>query len=213
MSIYQTTWCHVLRRASSGYSPVCHSGGLISIPCKSLWNLCGGRSRTGTGILAFYCHQHCINASCSILFVILYSLSNRQLRLITHFRGVTLQKALHPLLYDSQISNSKYVFPRSFQCSVAHYLLSCLRSPQNNEFSKGSCAGDAVSHLQIYQRHAALRKISSPETDFDVRPDVKEKFFLFCPSTFMCEYHCRSLSTLRGEGNTSKIFIVAIVET
>jgi len=30
-SIYQTTRCHVMRRASSGYSPVCHSGGLISI--------------------------------------------------------------------------------------------------------------------------------------------------------------------------------------
>jgi len=63
--IYQTTRCHVLRRASSSYSPVYHSGGLISIPCQSLWNSCGGRSRTGTGILAFSCHYHCINAPCS----------------------------------------------------------------------------------------------------------------------------------------------------
>lgn len=80
----------------------------------------------------------------------MYSLSSRQRRLITHFRDVTLQKAVHPLLYDSHISKSEYVFPRSIQCSVTHYLLSCLRNPQKNEFSKGSCAGVTVSLRQIY---------------------------------------------------------------
>jgi hypothetical protein len=64
VSIYQTTRYHVLRRASSGYSPVCHSGALISIPCQSPWNSCGGRSRTGTIILAFSGHYHCINVPC-----------------------------------------------------------------------------------------------------------------------------------------------------
>lgn len=65
VSIYQTTRCHVLRRASSGYSPVCHYGGLISIPCQSLWNACGGRSRTGTSILTLSCQYRFINAPCS----------------------------------------------------------------------------------------------------------------------------------------------------
>lgn len=79
-----------------------------------------------------------------ILFVSLtpYSLSSR------HFLGVLLQKAVYSLLYDSQISNLEYVC--SIRCSVAHYLLSCLRNLQKSEISKDSCAGVNGSLLQIY---------------------------------------------------------------
>lgn len=73
----------------------------------------------------------------------------------------------------------EYVFLGSIKCLVAHYLLSCLRYPQMNEFSKVNCADVSVAPLRLtlyLTGHADLRNNSNPQTNLMYFPITKKRF-------------------------------------